>query len=449
MDERLRELERAARASETDRVAGWAFARALERTGDRRAFFLEVARLARGGDSEAARELTVFSPRVQPEAQSRARFAITSPPRVRSAEVPLGVLRAASESVVVGTDNEGGLVAVCARELTPLWRGDATGARVPPFLTRPLFGFRGDDLVVAREAVLSLHDARTGDERARVTLEGPISELALSGDRAALALNLGARRALVSVDVGESFGTVLHGIHGLGRGSVRAGPGASAFLVERLENAAGSELEAIGFEDGQSRWRRTDLPPSALAAIDARGVVVRTDPYARSRADVVRELDPDSGRTRWQVDLSRDLERRILEDRLAEPVRKPHVAPELLLEDELVVVSSLSYLGKSQFAPSISAYHRQSGALAWSWSQPRLEELAHLALAGGLVLVFFASRHAAYVLALGLGDGKVAFELPIERLAERFGGWVPLSHALLLLWTTPDAQGRLARIEEP
>jgi hypothetical protein len=62
VDNELRDLERASRLSPGDGEAGRAYAEALRRLDDRRALFLELARLGRRGDRNAAREVLDWIP---------------------------------------------------------------------------------------------------------------------------------------------------------------------------------------------------------------------------------------------------------------------------------------------------------------------------------------------------------------------------------------------------
>lgn len=57
MDDRLRALERAARADPSDRAAGWAFVAALDQAGDEVGAWRERCRLARAGDAQAWTEV--------------------------------------------------------------------------------------------------------------------------------------------------------------------------------------------------------------------------------------------------------------------------------------------------------------------------------------------------------------------------------------------------------
>ena len=65
MDEQLRLIEQRARESPGDLEAGWEYQRALARRGARREQFLELARLARSGDTRARATVSGWCPAIE------------------------------------------------------------------------------------------------------------------------------------------------------------------------------------------------------------------------------------------------------------------------------------------------------------------------------------------------------------------------------------------------
>jgi hypothetical protein len=488
LDERLRELERAARATDADRDAIRAYARALDRSGDRRGFFLELAKLVRLGDKEAARDMSLLAPKGHADSPGRARRSIQRKPRIRDAVLgrPIVKVEAASEEVLVGTDGLGGVHAFDSRELAHLWSLDPllpatpSNSAMDPVVPRPRLAFLGDDLLLGCGKELSLLDARSGRSLAHANLEGSLAQLAVAGDRAVAALRLGSEHALVAFDVGESFGAVLHGIHGMHRGKIRAGAGFDAFLAERHSDAPRThELVAIGFDDARIRWRRDELH-WPIGAIDARGIVLRSGDEStfdrelfpelrrpnmsrmdrllalsrrgllsdsRVERDFVRALNPEDGSVLWEVDIRAEFRRWMLEDCVAQ---QDHfgTSPGILLEDELVVISRTKRLERGFSRPEVFALDRGSGRTAWS-SVLSVERILDLTLAGGLVYAVEFGRRRGSVHALQLGDGQIAFEIPLDPMKDRYRALVPLSGALLVVWSRGEDQTRITRIEEP
>jgi outer membrane protein assembly factor BamB len=141
VDDRLRALERAARASPGDREAVWAFVRALEQAGDSRAAWSERCRLMRAGDEQAWNELSL-APRGATRFEAGATRAL-----------PRGVeVRGDGGTVFVGDETT--VHAVDARSLETSWSvaadGPEPGALWGPHLVH--VGPEGSTLLVRARA---------------------------------------------------------------------------------------------------------------------------------------------------------------------------------------------------------------------------------------------------------------------------------------------------------
>lgn len=157
-DERLRALERAARAEPSHHEARRAFARALLQAGERQRAYFELARLMREGDDQARREVEGWAGTPRP-----------IPPRVRVRRRTLrrltlsagDVLRVGATCVLLGAG--GHLVALDPVSLEVLWHERPLA---PPHHRRA--EFLGDEVVFMADSHLVLRHGRSGDETVRI-----------------------------------------------------------------------------------------------------------------------------------------------------------------------------------------------------------------------------------------------------------------------------------------
>jgi hypothetical protein len=139
MDDYLRVLERAARASPDDLVVGRAYAYALARFGLRRRHFRELVRLGDLGDATAHDDVTRWCPWPGAVSVSGVTLArpfpglMTTPTRSYRTELTSTCHRSLlpQRATILGASRDtlvvricGALVALSLPELTPRWRRD-------------------------------------------------------------------------------------------------------------------------------------------------------------------------------------------------------------------------------------------------------------------------------------------------------------------------------------
>lgn len=268
MDDRLRALERAARADPTDRVAGRALVQALDQAGDEVGVWRERCRLARGGDERAWRELTAL------------------PAGARSPGEPIERLfegaysaEADARTVLLAGPT---LEALDAANLAPRW--SISGAQGHSLLVGPYVAHAPAE---AREVVLRL--TATGDEVARVATPGPVTVLHATLDRLIVTCEQGFESRSVIVDLGEAPGATLavRVDRPPYQSTVAAGRGLR--VVVKHESVA-AVFEARGVDDDVVRWHARQL-----GLLSDSGLVVF---FGHGNAEV-SELDPASGERRW------------------------------------------------------------------------------------------------------------------------------------------------------
>lgn len=178
--------------------------------------------------------------------------------------------------------------------------------------------------------------------------------------------------------------------------------------------------------------------------------LLERDHELRFDRDVVRELDPKDGTTKWEVDLTAELERQVASDHVAPSRRVPEDSlAVLLVADDVVVASHMALYAGAKFALALTAFSRASGARVWSRKLPPLHG-APLTLAGGLLFVIIGGNLHLRLTAIRLVDGEVAFVFPFEALTDGIITEVlPVRDALLLLWRYAGGASRLMRIENP
>lgn len=290
MDERLRDLERAARARPDDRAAAWALVRALEQAGDRTGAWRSLCALARAGDDAAwdALDRRPAGLRRTPEVMAEARW-----PREA-----LPALGAALEDALVLFDGHHA-AALDPRDLTTRWRVSARSHRARPvalcgpvvacvcrrlgkgpelkivdlasgaLLGRASLGEAQDqelgvlvtaDRIVARAAdpLLLRERARVFDPDGRPTDVDHTIVLPRFADQAARGLlfasdRVGGTFSALPLDGGDAAWSGIGAIHGDDRG----------LLVDRAAPGGALELADLDLATGEARWslRRDDREP--------------------------------------------------------------------------------------------------------------------------------------------------------------------------------------------
>lgn len=306
-DEALRALARAARAREGDLEAGWAYARALERAGDRRGLFLELCRLARAGDprADAALQGGVAGPGGGPAAPI-VDLALARAQVVRVVEAPtltgaVELLAARGERVLARAGD-----AVVVVDLTA---GEVRGG----FPCGGLVALRGDDVLhTSRDRrALVLRDLQ-GEVLARVDLPWPAGHLAVGRDRALVGGVAERGGALLALDVGADVGRVLWATrpeHRASRLLVAGGRGlrvTTGWRLEAYDLEAGAVVD-LGrlFRTHERRWLRdVDLraDPDGGALVYRASYREEDDDFGPEESEVILgEVDLATGDARWRV----------------------------------------------------------------------------------------------------------------------------------------------------
>lgn len=272
MDDRLRALERAARADPADLVAGRALVQALEQAGEEVGAWRERCRLARGGDEDAWRALTALP----------AGAWSPGEPIERLFEGAYSAEADARTVLLAGPTLE----ALDAANLAPRW--SISGAQGHSLLVGPYVAHAPAE---AREVVLRL--TATGDEVARVATPGPVTVLHATLDRLIVTCEQGFESRSVIVDLGEAPGATLavRVDRPPYQSTVAAGRGLR--VVVKHESVA-AVFEARGVDDDVVRWRTRDKP-SVMSDV---GVVVE-HLGGRAGRDAY-ELTPERGEQRWR-----------------------------------------------------------------------------------------------------------------------------------------------------
>lgn len=300
-DERLRSLDRAARATPQDAAAGKALARAYEQAGDRRAAWFEFARVARLGEAEARTTLDTWAPRAHPAQVVTRRPGL--PEKVRRREVELVGEVLASDPVASDTrlvlPMRTHLLAADPVDLSARWKADAQGWPV---------ALRGDDVVHANGSTLVVRDGETGEELGQTPLAGRIVDVIVWGDRALVVHEAPGIRRVSVIDVGAAaLGRVLWS---------REWPANALELVRgarhRVVFVTRDRVEVVDLETGKTTCARalmTFQPRSVryerVRVADARGVLLEeiTPDLAGGPASIrVSELDLGRLQPRWSVE---------------------------------------------------------------------------------------------------------------------------------------------------
>lgn len=407
MDERLRDLEEAARRDPSDTRAGLAWARALGRAGRELERAAALERLARAGVAEAAVRLDPGPPpglRAAPAEQ-----AVEVLPR--TAAWP--VARVGTRGVLVALDDPG-------TTRLALHEGD----RPEPRWERPgrdLAAAAGEDALHLSATELCWLDGATGTVRAAAPLEAAEGHaLAATGGVAVVG---GARVRAYDASSPERLGRLRW---------ERPGPplwGAVPGAVLLWDSSPQDEdprwsarrVDVRDPADGRRLW--TLERPGALLAADARGVLVAEDEVPGA----LSERPPGEAEPRW---------------RIPDPTARRWRAA---LTPERALLWSYD---RAEHAHLIRALDRADGATAWE--RTRRGRLATLAAARDvLYLLAWPERpgQPPRLEALDLAGGEPLFgrDLPLDRPPATW--WqahlAPLPGALLVL---VQDQGSVTRL---
>lgn len=293
-DVALRALEREARARPHDLAAGWAYAVGLERTGERRALWLELCRLARAGEPRAVAAVDGWLPGlggtspgvVGLRAPKVARVALIEDEAFERDVVGLARSSPGGAALVLVGDE---LLAVDPAREEVRWRQQGVAA---------LEAYGDDALVVARDRSALVRSAEVEDVSVGAGLVGPGTVIVASGWADRLLVRQ-AKGRLGAFEVGAPFGRVLWQVD----------EHASPRVVGRQVLLCDDRLEVLScrdLSDGHVRWRRAlgdadDLHRWWDADMD--GAVVHE--WSAGRGARTTSLDLANGREVWSVSSSR------------------------------------------------------------------------------------------------------------------------------------------------
>jgi hypothetical protein len=250
-DEEIQALKRAVGEAPGDSALAWRYARAVERV-DRRAFLLEVSRLARRGDAEARTLVAELLPLPRRGPYSRPaptrRAPLTEAPAERRATLTFRVtpdVIAATDRVVFVQSDEG-VAGVDTETLGERWRvslpADACAV------------IDGEDLIASHGSDVLLVDGDRGTELARARLPGAVHALVSAGERSAaiVGANEGRLLVLVGFDSGRDFGRVIwkRMCPGVQPGDADLRSTLAGIFDDALVLEAGTLL-GLGIEDGK------------------------------------------------------------------------------------------------------------------------------------------------------------------------------------------------------
>ena len=400
-DDRLRELERRARAAPDDAMLGWTYARALEQAGKLRASYLELVRLERAGFTDARvrlRELEGWSARTQ-AAHEAPVGAVTIARRSRL-EVACEWI-AATDRFLLGQSGRHGrnrtLTAFDLDTLEVLWTAPTSRTSVHVWQGLALLSLEGSQLL--------LRDGRTGRQEARRSLGAEYVQLHASGDRAFLAGPDTSRR-LYGVELGARFGEHAWSERQLPLQDLGFGGDMAVLLFP----GAGHQGRRI--EDGDLAWRSEER--GAVKAIDSEGVVLHVSADADDRQLVEHALD--TGRVKW---------------------RMPHFyagSLRVVLAPEVALGMLFDHFYRPPDS-GVLAVSRSTGRRLWE--RPALQDAVAWARAGGNVYVITAREGSGHfeLLALDLATGKTLFTMsePFDHGKGHTWTAIPAKRDLLVL----------------
>lgn len=454
MDSERRAAERAARADPTDLAAARTLAEALRRTGDRRALFHALCRLARAGDAEARAEVDAWNPWPGPDGpgnrRARAGPPLREPVTTRVARHPVGLPRAIvgvspTRLVVLclavgpepGQPQET-LVALDLATLEVAWTRPADEARRR--------WDRGPALLVGEDVVWA-----TTDDLLRVTAAAdgaPRKDVALGLPRTADEHRVVADGDQVAVGAVDEPSVTLPG-------------GAQCAVV-------------VDLAAGKAVWRSTrPTTPALLAAFD--GQAVHADGRTLALANGARtgppRLDGSAARLARLPDgglaaLLREAGTRLLVALDAQGDRRWTAELGAATSDDLVVTGTvIAAVGWSDALdqPALAALDLATGARRWGRALPPTGsfDVPITSLAGlgpDLALLVAAGQGSSLVLVdAERGDPRLELPLDLPLLVRPalfgaparvdFAELVPLDGALLVVASGADGELVVVRIE--
>lgn len=300
-DERLRALERAARADPSDLAAGRALAHALLQAGERRKAFYEYSRLARAGDGVAVRAVREWQPRahMQPHGPKVSSSASALTGAVRRAEWR-GRQPPYTTPLLV-SDGER-VVMIDVRHVRALGP-DLRLAWEHPVRTATRAALRGDDVLHSDGLCLVAREGASGVELDRVELDLPtIVGVLVDGDRAFVMdhTSPGHASRVVALDVGDRFGHVLWS---------RTSQGSLTLAGPHLVVVEGDRIDLWRLDSGHDDGSRRILPrgrsrrSEVVDSIDERGIVTRESAWAPGDlATSVTEYALPTLEPRWRIE---------------------------------------------------------------------------------------------------------------------------------------------------
>lgn len=407
MDDRLRQLERAARANPDDVAAGRALVRALDQAGDAVGAWQARCRLARAGDDVTLAELR----RLPAGALSAGQ------PIERTYE---GELRLHADARTVLVDGAR-LEALDAATLEPRWSvegGQDVAALAGPFVAHAPRG----------ERTLVLRDARDGAEVARVGVPGGAATAVTTLDGLIVAFEQDLRGGVAVVDLGERPGTLLAVRHDVPPfGATRHA--ARGLRLVRVHASIADAFEARDVDTDATVW---ETRHEVLHASE-HGVVVET----RVRLRRIAELDPVSGALRWSA-----------------PVDGPRAPLNVLVTPELVVVcAQVPPFAGAASGLTVAAHEREDGARRWTRGDdlPASLLLAQT-VADGLVAFVRAPVGGpgaeARLEVLDALTGETRWSHPLDRRVELTATLCAVDHGLVVAWPDGDVS-RVLRVGAP
>jgi hypothetical protein len=406
VDDRLRRIERDARARPDDLSAGRTLAQELARAGERVSTWREWCRLARQGELEAW------------DALERRPVAL----RARPSSVARRMLRPAAQPLV--TDAFGRDTIAFAGEtlsvVDPVTLATRWSAQVEGLGLAVACGPRVARIAPEAGDALIIHDALTGAELGRTRLgrnECVVERLESTADRIVVwARDHGVRGPgrVLTFDAGEKPAAGVASLRVREQTTPIAAMHGHLVCAEQAKD--GLHVSARPVDGGPPRW---SLPGSLLAA-DARGALLVSWPEG-GRYDpepsVLTEVDLATGARRWR--------------REGEPVRAGAVrlAPG--------VVVQASRLDGNPMRPEdevlqVRALDRTNGEVLWRYHSTGHHALLDVALTEGV----------AYVAVAGVAVGASGrLEVTDARLLglDLASGQVLFAHALNVpMWWAPD-----------
>lgn len=412
MDERLRDLERAARARPGDSAAAWAYVRALEQVGQGGvARWGALCRLARSGDDEAWCALEL-----QPAGAGR--LEVTGHVDLEN-PVYLSGQGAGRLALMRPARSKGVLEVLDARTLAVSWRVEADGLDVA--VTGPRVAHRSPD-----PTELVVRELHSGVEVGRTPLECSLRLQAAAGRAVAFLRDTGH---ICVIDMSDAPGTVLW------RGDMPRGDlardrllgGVRAWYLDRVPRmtAAFALGELAPAWEVRGWLRRADSSLAVLLRWDGERTDLRERGPACARGGTLVALDVVTGAERWTHVVEHEgwIEVRFTRD---------HVIA---------------------WRPDrVEALDRRTGAPCWSVPVPAAAEIA-VEAASDVVYVVAPTRpgarkHRVVATALDARDGAVRGECAVLERSARAVRLLAVPHAVIVLADLGRAV-RLIRAGEP